>query len=203
MEMVGDFKATDLIFKGCYGDSLLYSDADLCQLRWRRIHLPMFQEEIPMPPAPSYQQVREPTATTQSQHRAAALATPVGSPRAKCSGSKSIHRGSGHGSNTLTPKHPDSTSTKKPSSSKESTSNGQEKSPKACSSHKWGHLPSPTARSTRGKQRELHMEDPGAVDTTLPISSSMFDGFCSLTGFFSDIDSLGPSQSETWEHHLG
>ena len=54
MEMVGDFKATDPIFKGCYRDSLLYSNADLCQLRWRKIHLPVFQGEIPMPPAPSY-----------------------------------------------------------------------------------------------------------------------------------------------------
>ena len=52
MEMVGDFRATDLIFKGCYGDSLLYSDADLCQLRWQRIHLPAFHGEVPMPPAP-------------------------------------------------------------------------------------------------------------------------------------------------------
>ena len=52
MEMVSDFKAADLIFKECYGDSLLYSDTDLCQLRWRKIHLPAFQGEIPMPPAP-------------------------------------------------------------------------------------------------------------------------------------------------------
>ena len=29
MEVVGDFRAMDLIFKGCYGDSLLYSDDDL------------------------------------------------------------------------------------------------------------------------------------------------------------------------------
>ena len=29
LEVVGDFRATDPIFKGCYGDSLLYSDADL------------------------------------------------------------------------------------------------------------------------------------------------------------------------------
>ena len=40
MEMVGDFKATDLIFKGCYGDSLLYSDTDLHQLKWWGIYLP-------------------------------------------------------------------------------------------------------------------------------------------------------------------
>ena len=58
MEVVGNFRAMDLIFKGCYGDSLLYSDADLCQLRWWKIHLPAFQGEIPMPPAPSYWQVR-------------------------------------------------------------------------------------------------------------------------------------------------
>ena len=42
MEMVGDFRAADLIFKGCYRDSLLYSDADLHQLRWQGIHLPTF-----------------------------------------------------------------------------------------------------------------------------------------------------------------
>ena len=29
MEVVGDFRATDPIFKGCYKDSLLYSEADL------------------------------------------------------------------------------------------------------------------------------------------------------------------------------
>ena len=54
MEMVGDFCTADPIFKGCYGDSLLYSDADLHRLRRWGIHLPVFQGEIPMPPAPSY-----------------------------------------------------------------------------------------------------------------------------------------------------
>ena len=72
MEVVGDFRATDPIFKGCYGDSLLYSDADLGQLRQHGIHLTEFQGEIPVPLAPSYWQVREPTATKQSPHRAAA-----------------------------------------------------------------------------------------------------------------------------------
>ena len=89
MEMVGNFRAADPIFKGCYGNSLLYSDTDLCQLRWQRIHLPVSQGEIPVPPAPSYQQVREPTVTMQSPNRAAASATPAESPKAKCSGSKS------------------------------------------------------------------------------------------------------------------
>ena len=89
MEMVDDFRAMDLIFKGCYGDSLLYSDADLHWLKRRGIHLPMFQGEIPMPPAPSYWQVREPAVTKQSPHRVAASDTPVESPKAKCSSSKS------------------------------------------------------------------------------------------------------------------
>ena len=89
MEMVGDFRTTDPIFKGCYGDSLLYSNADLCWLRWQGIHLPAFQGEIPMPPAPSYQQVQEPVATKQSPQKAVASDTPTESPKAKHSSSKS------------------------------------------------------------------------------------------------------------------
>ena len=54
LEVVGNFRATDPIFKGCYGDSLLYSKADLAQLRWQKVYLPTFQGEIPVPPAPSY-----------------------------------------------------------------------------------------------------------------------------------------------------
>ena len=42
MEVVGNFRAADPIFKGCYGDFLLYSDADLDRLRQRKIHLPVF-----------------------------------------------------------------------------------------------------------------------------------------------------------------
>ena len=89
MEMVGDFWVVDLIFKGCYGDLLLYSDTDLHWLRWQRIHLPMFQGEIPMPPAPFYRQVRKPVVTKQSPHRVVASDTPVESPKAKCPSSKS------------------------------------------------------------------------------------------------------------------
>ena len=177
MELVGDFRAADLIFKGCYGDLLLYSDTDLRRLRWQGIHLPTFQGEIPMPPAPSYQQVREPKATKQSPHRAAASDTPAESPKAKSSSSKSGPQcGSGRSSNTSTPKHPDSTSAKKPSSSKEPTLSGQEKSPNPCSSRKCSRSPSPTARSVGRKRRNFRMEDSGTVNTTLPISSSMFDG---------------------------
>ena len=188
MELVGDFQVADPIFKGCYGDSLLYSDADLCQLRRQGIHLPAFQGEIPVPPVPSYWQAREPEVTKQSPHRAAASDTPAESPKAKHSSSKSGPQcGSGHSSNTSTSKCPDSTSTKKPSSSKEPTSNGQEKSPKARSSCKRGHSPSPTTESVGCKWRDFCMEDSGTVDTTLPISSSMFDGFCSPMGSYSDV----------------
>ena len=75
MEMVGDFRATDPIFKGCYGDLFLYSDTDLHWLRQWGIHLPTFQGEIPVPPAPSNWQVREPVVTKQSPHKAAASDT--------------------------------------------------------------------------------------------------------------------------------
>ena len=80
MEVVGDLRAMDPIFKGCYGDSLLYSEDDLALLRWWKIYFPTFQGEIPMPPAPSYRQVRELAATKQTPHRVAALDTSVESP---------------------------------------------------------------------------------------------------------------------------
>ena len=107
MEVVGDFRAVDPIFKGCYGDSLLYSEADLAQQRWQEIYLPAFQGKIPVPPAPSYQHVREPAATKQSPHRVAAPETSVESPKAKHSSSKGRpQRGSRCSSNTSTPKRP-------------------------------------------------------------------------------------------------
>ena len=90
MELVGDFWVADLIFKGCYGDSLLYSDADLHWLRRQGIHLPAFQGEIPVPLAPSYQQGREPEVTKQSPHRAAASDTPMESPKAKALAARAV-----------------------------------------------------------------------------------------------------------------
>ena len=154
MEMMGNFKPVYPIFKGCYGDSLLYSDADLCQLRQQKIHLPTFQGEIPVPPAPSYQQVRGPMATKQSPHRAAASDASAESPKAKCSSSKSgPQQGSGHSSNTSTPKCLDSTSTKKPSCPKESTPDDQAKSRKACSSCKCSCSPSPTVGSAGSNEK--------------------------------------------------
>ena len=148
MEMVGDFKAADPIFKGCYRDSLLYSEDDLVQLRWQKFYLPTFQEEIPMPPAPSYLQDRESVAAKQSPCRAAAPDTSVESPKTKCSSSKSSPLwGTGHSSNTSAPKCPDSTSAKKPSCPQESTPDCQVKSPQAHSSQKHGCSPSPTTGS--------------------------------------------------------
>ena len=171
MEVVGNFRAADPIFKGCYGDSLLYSDGNLARLRWQKIYLPTFQGEIPMPPAPSYQQVRELAATKQSLHRAAASDTPVESPKAKCSNSKSgPPQGSGRSSNTSTLKHPDSMSAKKPSCSKESTPDDQAKSPQACSSCKHSHSPSPTSGPAGCKQRDLHGWTPVQLTPLFPLA---------------------------------
>ena len=171
MEMVGDFRATDLIFKGCYKDSLLYSDNDLAQLRQWKIYLPTFQGEIPVPPAPSYWQVREPAATKRSPHRVAASDIPVESPKAKCSSSKSgPQQDSGRSSNTSTLKCPDSTSAKKPSCPKTSTTEDQAKSPQAHSSRKHGHLPSPASGSAGHKQKIF-------MDRTLVLSPLLASPF--------------------------
>ena len=169
LEVVGNFRATDPIFKGCYGDSLLYSEADLAQLRWQKVYLPAFQREIPVPPAPSYRQVREPVVTEQSPHRVAALDTSVESPKAKHSSSKRRpSRGSRCSSNTSTLKHPDSTSTKKPSCPKDSTLDDQAKSPQARSSHKCGHSPSPASGSAGCKQRDLCKVDSSRPTSLFP-----------------------------------
>ena len=178
MEVVGNFRAVDLIFKGCYGDSLLYSKADLVQLRWQKVYLPVFEGEIPIPPAPSYRQVRELAMTKQSLHRAAATDTSVESPKAKHSSSKGWPQwGSIHGSNTSTLKCPDSTSAKKPSLPKESTPDDQAKSPQAHSSCKCSRAPSPSSGSAEHKWRDLC-----GADLSLPIGSSTLDTFGSPMG---------------------
>ena len=183
MELVGDFRATDPIFKGCYRDSLLYTSRELDQLRWQGIHLPLYRSEIPTVPAPSYQQARQPKVMKQSPPRAATPSPPVESPKAKHSGGKGgpLHA-SGYSSSMSTPKCPDSTSTKKPSSSKEPTSNGQGRSPKAHRSHKHGHSPSPSTKSVRCKWKDVHMEGNHTLNSTLPVSSSAFDSLCSPMG---------------------
>ena len=149
----------DSIFKGCYGDSLLYTGGELDRPRWQGIHLPPYRGEIPTALAPSYQQARQPKVTKQSPPWAVTPSPPVESPKAKCSGGKgSPNHGLGHSSNTSTPKHPNSTSTKKPSSSKGPTSNGQERFPKACGSCKCSHSTSPSTESVRHKWKDVHME---------------------------------------------
>ena len=152
-----------------------------------------------MPPAPSYQQVREPVVTKQSPHRVAAPDTSVESPKTKCSSSKGRPPwGSGRSSNNSTLKHPDSMSVKKPSCPKESTTDDPAKSPKAHSSHKHGCSPSPTSRSAGHKQRDLCGVDSSMANTTLPISSSILDTLRSLTGSLSDmVEPLPPSITST------
>ena len=160
---------------------------------WRGIHLPPYWSEIPAPPAPSYLQARQPKATKRSPPRATTPNPAVESPKAKHSGGKGGHlRSSGHSSNTSTLKHPDSTSAKKPSSSKEPTSNDQEKSPRSRRSRKCGHSPSPSAESVGCKWKGVCTEDTCALNSTLPVSSSAFDSFCSPMGSHSDVTELQP-----------
>ena len=59
MELVGDFRSMDQIFKECYGDSFLYTCAELGQLRQRGIHLPPYRGEIPALPDPSASQAAQ------------------------------------------------------------------------------------------------------------------------------------------------
>ena len=121
----------------------------------------------------------------------------VKSSKTKCSGGKSgPHRSSGHSSNTSTLKHPNSTSAKKSSSSKKPASNKQEKSPRACG--KCGHSPSPSAKSVRHKWKDVCTEDTHTLNSTLPISSSIFDGLCSPMGAHSYVTKLlSPSITST------
>ena len=199
IEVVGDFKAADPIFKGSYEDSFLYLEDDLAQLRQQKVYLPTFQEEIPVPPTPSYRQNSEPAAAKQSPHRAAALDTSMESPKTRHSSSKSgPPRGTGRSSNSSTPKHQDSMSAKKPSHPQESTPDCPAKSSQARSSQKRSHSPSPTAVSDGGKRRDLHGIDSTTVDTTLPIGSSTMDTFRSPTGSLSKVvEPLAPSITST------
>ena len=191
MELVGDFRSTDPIFKGCYGDSFLYSNVDLCRLRWHGIHLPLYWSKIPAPPAPSYLQAKQPEATKWFPPWAVTPNPAVESPKTECSSSKGGHHcSSGRGSNTSIPKRPDSTSAKKPSSSKKPAPKEQEKSPRSRSSRKCSHSPSPSAESVRCKWKEASTEDTRKLNSTLPVNSSGFDSFCSPMGSHSEATEL-------------
>ena len=113
--------------------------------------------------------------------------------KTKHSGSKGRHHcSSEHGSNTSTPKHLDSTSVKKPSNSKEPALKEQDKSLKSHGSLKCGHSPSPSAESDGRNWKEAHIEVTCDLNSTLPINSSWFDGFCSPTGSHSEATELHP-----------
>ena len=193
MELVGDFRSTDPISKGCYGDWFLYSYMDLCQLRQHVIHLPPYWSEIPAPLAPSYLQAKQLKATKQSPLWAMTPNLVVESPKTKHSGGKGRHHHSlRHGSNTSTPKCPDSTSAKKPFSSKEPVPKEQNKSPRSHGSRKCGCSPSLSTESVGCKWKEAHTEDTHKLNSTLSISSSGFDGFCSPMGSHSKATELQP-----------
>ena len=161
------------------------------QAAWDKF--PPYQSEIPAPLALSYLQARQPKAMRRSPPRATTPNPAVESPKAKCSGSKGGHLcSSGHSSNTSTPKCPDSTSAKKPSSSKEPTSNDQEKSPRGHHSCKCGHSPLLSAESVGRKWKGVHTEGTHALNSTLPISSSAFDSFCSPMRSHSNVTELQP-----------
>ena len=117
----------------------------------------------------------------------------VESPKAKhSSGKGGHHHSSGYSSNTSTPKCPDSTSAKKPPSSKESAPNEQEKSLRSCGSCKCSRSPSPSTTSIGHKWKEVITEDTCTLNSTLPISSSVFDSFCSPMGSHSNVTELQP-----------
>ena len=193
MKLVGDFRSMDPIFKGCYGDSFLYSDVDLGRLQWQEIHLPPYQGEIPTPPAPSYLQAKQSEATKRSPMRTAMPTVAAESPKTKHSSRKGRHHhSSGHGSNTSTLKCPDSTLAKKPSSSKEQVPKEQDKFPKNHGSCKCGRSPTPPAESNERKWKEVCTEDTCKLNSNLPVSSSGFHGFRSLTGSHSKATELQP-----------
>ena len=193
MKLMGDFRSMDPIFKGCYGDSFLYSAVDLGQLQWQEIHLLPYQGEIPTPLAPSYLQAKQSEAVKWSLTWAVMPTMAAKSPKTKSSSGKGRHHhSSGRGSNTSTPKCPGSSSARKPSSSKGQVPKEQDKSPKSCGSCKCGRSPTPPAKSHECKQKEAHTEDTCELNSTLPISSSGFDDFCSPTGSHSKATELQP-----------
>ena len=157
MKLVGDFRSMDPIFKGC---SFLYSDVDLGQLQQQEIHLPPYRGEIPAPPAPSYWQAKQSEAVKWFPKQAMMPTMAAESPKTKSSSGKGRHHcSSGRSSNTSTMKYPDSTSAKKPFSSKEQVPKEQDKSPKYHGSCKCGRSPTPPAKPTECKQKEACTAD--------------------------------------------
>ena len=120
METVGDFWVSDPIFKGSYGDSLLYTPKELCDLRDQGIYIPVYHIEVPPLPAPLYHQAWEPESTALLHLKVTASDMPMESGHIIHSSRKdSTQHSSGHSSTTSTPKRPNSTMTSKTSSSRE------------------------------------------------------------------------------------
>ena len=133
--------------------------------------LPPYWGEILTPLALSYLQAKQSEATKQSPPWAVMPNIAVESPKTKCSSSKGRHHCSfRHGCNTSTPKCPDSTSAKKPSSSKDPVLKEQDKSPWSHGSCKCGHSPSPSAKSDGCKQKEATQKTP--ANSTPPSPSA-------------------------------
>ena len=86
---------------------LLYCNVDLHQLRQWGIHLPVYQGEIPVPPALSYQQARETEVTEQPPPGVVTPNPSVESPKPKhSSGKGGPHRSSRRSSQHLNSKAP-------------------------------------------------------------------------------------------------
>ena len=133
--------------------------------------LPPYWGEILTPPALSYLQAKQSVARKQSPPWAVMPNKAVESPKTKCSSSKGRHHCSFRcGCNTSTPECPDSTSAKKPSSSKDLVLKEQDKSPWSCGSCKCGHSPSPSAKSDGCKQKEATQKTP--TNSTPPSPSA-------------------------------
>ena len=101
VETVGDFWASDPIFKGSYGNSLLYTLDELCKLEDQGIYLPAYHAEIPVPPAPLYHQARVPEATRLPPLKVSASDVPEESKKTTHTSRKDgTHSSSGHSSTT-------------------------------------------------------------------------------------------------------
>ena len=188
MKLVRDFRSTDPIFKGCYGDLFLYSDSSSRRYTFPLIGVRFLPHQLLPTCRPSSPRLRSsPLCGPQCPPWQLNL------PQTKSSSRKGRHhRRSGCGPNTSPLKHPDSTLAKKPSSSKEQVPKEQNKFPNSCSSCKCSRSPTPPAKSNDRKWKEAHTEDTCKLNSTLPVSSSRFDGFCSPMGSHSEATELQP-----------
>ena len=98
MAAAGDFWLMDPIFPGSPGDSLLFKEDDLAQLKRKGFHVPTYREEKPQPTVPN-----------EDKHK-----SPWAKENLPSSSQEESHKTSGRNSRALSPWAPDSTSCKKP-----------------------------------------------------------------------------------------